>query len=136
MRKTCLDALSRVLLDRARIAGGGRTADTVIGGHECNLRQTLIAIARGSTLDDHASPGEATLFVVRGRVRVTAGQDSWEVREGDLLDVTELRHDLQAVDDSTVLLTVLKERHLASDGYEERRAAVARSHTSIGREAR
>jgi len=108
MRKLSLDALTREQLKQARSAPSGRSAETVYGGHERVLRQTLIALAKGRSLAEHANPGEATVFVLHGRVRLTAGADIWEARSGDLLIVPEARHDLAAVEDSTVLLTVAK----------------------------
>ena len=39
-----LDAMARDLLARAADAGGGHTAETVFGGHERVLRQTVIAM--------------------------------------------------------------------------------------------
>jgi quercetin dioxygenase-like cupin family protein len=110
MQKTSLEALGRELLERAATAGGGHTADTVVGGHELSLRQTLVAMVADSALAEHASPGEATLFVVQGRVRLSAGENSWEVRKGDLLVIPESRHDVVAVEDSVLLLTVVKLR--------------------------
>jgi quercetin dioxygenase-like cupin family protein len=110
MQKTSLEALGRELLERAATAGGGHTADTVVGGHEVSLRQTLVAMVADSALAEHASPGEATLFVVQGRVRLSAGENSWEVRKGDLLVIPESRHDVVAVEDSVLLLTVVKLR--------------------------
>jgi quercetin dioxygenase-like cupin family protein len=80
----------------------------VYGGHEHALRQTVLALTAGSSLDEHESPGEATVQVLRGRVRLTAGQVAWEGRAGDLLVVPEVRHALQAIEDSAVLLTVSK----------------------------
>jgi quercetin dioxygenase-like cupin family protein len=78
----------------------------VIGGHEHTLRQTMIALAAGNSLDEHENPGEATVHVLLGRVVLKAGQDSWEGSPGDLLTVPDARHSLTAVEDSTVLLTV------------------------------
>ncbi|MGH8889241.1 MAG: cupin domain-containing protein [Acidothermaceae bacterium] len=108
MQKISLDALARELLEKATTSSGGHTADTIYGGHEHALRQTVIAMVKGSTLDEHESPGEATLFVLRGRVRLSAGNDSWEPRTGDLLVIPPARHDLLALEDSAVVLTVVK----------------------------
>ncbi len=106
MRKLSLDALARELLERASGAASSRAAQTVAGGRERVLRQTVIALARGAVLGEHANPGEATLQVLHGRVRLTAGGDSWEGRRGDLLVIPESAHELAALQDSAVLLTV------------------------------
>jgi quercetin dioxygenase-like cupin family protein len=106
MQKLSLDALARELLDRARQAKAGRSAQTVYGGHEHVLRHTLIALTAGTVMGEHEDPGEATVYVVSGRARVTAGADAWEGRKGDLIIIPPARHDLQAVEDTVVLLTV------------------------------
>ena len=114
MQKLSLDALARELLGRATdngapgAAGGSRAAQTVVGGHEKALRQTVIALAKDAALAEHASPGEATLYVLRGRVTLTAGTASWEGREGDLLVIPDAPHSVTALADSAVLLTVVK----------------------------
>jgi quercetin dioxygenase-like cupin family protein len=109
MQKFSLDATARELLERAR--GGsssGRAATTVIGGHEKVLRQTVIAMVRGATLAEHENPGEASVHVLAGRVRLSAGQHSWDGRHGDLLMVPDAPHSLEALEDSAVLLTGAK----------------------------
>ena len=79
-----------------------------MGGHEQALRQTLIAMTGGTEMHEHESPGEATLQVVTGRVRLSAGDDAWDGRDGDLLLIPPLRHGLSASEDAVVLLTVVK----------------------------
>ena len=108
MQKLSLEALAREQLEAARRAGAGRAADTVFGGHEHVMRQTLIALLRGRSLAEHVNPGEATVHVLRGRVRLTAGTASWEGRQGDLIVVPDSPHSLEALEDSVVLLTVAK----------------------------
>jgi len=108
MQKLSLDALGRELLGRAAGNAAGRTAQTVVGGHERVLRQTVLAMRAGSALAEHVSPGEGSIYVLRGRVKLTADCDSWEARDGDLLILPQSQHGLEAVDDSAVLLTVAK----------------------------
>ncbi|MCX4737307.1 cupin domain-containing protein [Streptomyces antibioticus] len=108
MQKLSLDALAREHLERAAAASTGRSASTVYGGHEHVLRQTLLALTAGTSLADHENPGEATLLVLRGRVRLTSGDTAWEGRSGDLITVPDARHGLEALEDSAVLLTVAK----------------------------
>ncbi|MHB2022778.1 MAG: cupin domain-containing protein [Mycobacteriales bacterium] len=108
MQKRSLEALGRELLDRARADGAGRAAETVYGGHEHTLRQTLIALTGGTGLAEHENPGEATVQVLSGRARMMAGDEAWEGREGDLLIIPPARHHLQATEDTVILLTVAK----------------------------
>jgi quercetin dioxygenase-like cupin family protein len=108
MEKFSLDAIAREQTKRASAASSGRSAETVYGGHEHALRQTVVAMTAGSSLDEHESPGEATVQVLRGRVRLTAGEQTWEGRTGDLLVVPDARHALHADEDAVVLLTVSK----------------------------
>ena len=112
MQKTSLDALARQQLERATAASSGRSAQTVFGGHEHVLRQTLIALTAGATLSEHENPGEATLQVITGRVRLMAGEDVWDARTGDFLVIPSARHSLEALENAAVLLTV--GRHTAS----------------------
>jgi quercetin dioxygenase-like cupin family protein len=127
MQKLSLDALARELLGRAAAGekpGDSRESRTVVGGHEKALRQTVIALAKGAALAEHVSPGEATLIVLRGRVTLTAGTESWEGREGDLLILPDAPHSLTALADSAVLLTVAK-LPLPAQRARSRRALVA-----------
>lgn len=108
MEKISLTALAREQLANAERASSGRSAHTVYGGHEHVLRQTVIALGAGQKLDEHENPGEATVHVLDGRVRLIAGPDAWEGSPGDLIVVPDRRHSLEAIESSTVLLTVAK----------------------------
>jgi quercetin dioxygenase-like cupin family protein len=108
MQKLSLDALARQQMKLAATAGGQHTADTVYGGHEKVLRQTVIGMVAGARLSEHENPGEATLLILRGRVRLSAADVAWEAGRGDLLILPDSRHSLEALDDSALLLTVAK----------------------------
>jgi quercetin dioxygenase-like cupin family protein len=108
MQKISLTALARQHLKTANEASSGRSAHTVYGGHEHVLRQTLIALAAGRSLDEHENPGEATLEVIHGRVRLTANDVAWDAMPGDHLVIPTSRHALEALEDCVVLLTVAK----------------------------
>ena len=108
MNKVSLDALARERLAEATSSSTGRSSETVVGGHEKVLRQTMLALRAGTELKEHENPGEATVHVLRGRVTLSAGDASWDGRSGDLLLVPDHRHSLVAHEDSVILLTVAK----------------------------
>ena len=110
MMKSSLTALVRHELDHARQVSSGRSAKTVYGGNERTLRQTVIALRAGAKLDEHENPGDATFFVLHGRVVLISGENSWSGSSGDLLIVPEGRHALEAVEDAAVLFTVAMTR--------------------------
>lgn len=106
MESRSLTRLAEEQVAAARSASSGRAAVTVHGGHQHDLRQTLIALAGGTRLGEHESPGEATLQVLAGEVRLHAGEETWTGSAGDYLLIPPVRHDLEAISDAAVLLTV------------------------------
>ena len=106
MKSHSLPALAAELLSKAHQSSSGRAASTIHGGREHDLRQTAIALVEGRSLGEHESPGEATLQVLSGRVRLSAGQGVWAGSVGDYLVIPAERHDLEALSDAVVLLTV------------------------------
>ncbi len=108
MQHESLTTLVRDHLEKASTASSGRSAHTIHGGHEHVLRQTMIALIEGERLSEHENPGEATVHVLHGRVRLGAGEDRWDGSPGDLIVVPDARHDLEALEDFVVLLTVAK----------------------------
>ena len=97
--------LSAELLDRAGRGSAHRAASTL--PHPVDgLRQTLIALRAGAELGEHESPGPASLLVLRGRVRLVAGDETVEVATHHFSPIPNRRHSLHADEDSVVLLSV------------------------------
>jgi quercetin dioxygenase-like cupin family protein len=106
MQSISLTQLAEERLAAARDSSNGRASATIFGGRDHDMRQTMIALGEGHGLGQHESPGEASLQVLSGEVRITAGEESWSGAAGDYLVIPPERHDLQAVSDAVVLLTV------------------------------
>ncbi len=113
-------ALAAELLAEATAADAGRAARTL--PHPVDgLRQTLIALTAGSVMDEHESPGAASLMVIRGRVRLLAGDDDVLVGPHQIAPVPDRRHSLRAEEQSVVLLTVALPARSEDGGPAERR---------------
>ena len=107
MESISLTSLASEKLAEAKQSHSGRAAHTIHGGHTHELRQTVLALLAGHDLSEHDSPGEATLQVLQGHVRLTTGGDAWDGNTGrPTLRFRRSGMPLQAVDDSVILLTV------------------------------
>jgi quercetin dioxygenase-like cupin family protein len=103
-----LAALATELLDKATAAHARRASHTL--AHPVDgLRQTVIALLAGVDLGEHESPGAASLQVLRGQVRVVAGNGAVALRAGEIAPVPMQRHGVHADEDSVVLLSVAVE---------------------------
>lgn len=103
-----LSVLTDELLTAASTSASGRATRVfraVAGG---SLSQLLLVLRDGEALSDHDNPGEALLQVLRGRVRLTAGETAWELGVNAHIAIPQQRHALLALEDSAVLLTVVK----------------------------
>jgi quercetin dioxygenase-like cupin family protein len=100
-----LHALARELMEKARSEHAGRAGRTL--PHPVDgLRQTLIALRAGAELGEHESPGPASLMVIRGRVRLLAGDETVQLATHHVSPIPDRRHSLHADEDSVVLLSV------------------------------
>jgi quercetin dioxygenase-like cupin family protein len=100
-----LHTLSAELMQRATDEHSGRAARTL--PHPVDgLRQTVIALRAGAELGEHESPGPASLVVLRGRVRLVAGEETVAVGAHEFSPIPDRRHSLHADEDSVVLLSV------------------------------
>jgi quercetin dioxygenase-like cupin family protein len=98
-------SLAAELLERADSAPARRAARTL--PHPVDgLRQTVLALLAGAELGEHESPGPASLLVIRGRVRVVAGERTIELGPHAFSPIPDERHSLHADENSVVLLSV------------------------------
>jgi quercetin dioxygenase-like cupin family protein len=70
-----------------------------------------LVLPAGRQIAEHKAPGEITVQCLEGRVKFTVGGVANEMTAGDLLYLRAAEpHALQAVDDSSVLVTILLDR--------------------------
>lgn len=100
-----LDELAEELLAEAASQAARRAARTL--PHPVDgLRQTVIALAGGEELSEHESPGPASLLVLRGTVRLVAGERTVVLEQHRICPIPDRRHSLHADEDSVVVLSV------------------------------
>jgi quercetin dioxygenase-like cupin family protein len=100
-----LQALQDELAEHASREHSGRAARTL--PHPVDgLRQTVVAMRAGAALGEHESPGAASLLVLRGRVRLVAGDEVVELGAQQIGPIPDRRHSLHADEDSVVLLSI------------------------------
>ena len=104
--------LTALIEEQITLAGqgdtSGRSAKTLHGGKDKALRQTLVVMLAGHRMDEHVSPGEATVLVLGGTLKVHTAEQQIELGEGDFLVVPAERHSVDAIEDSAFILTVIK----------------------------
>ena len=103
-----LNAVAAEHLGAARAASNGRSSTKLIGDHTRLLRKNLIALAAGASLQDHESPGEATLLVLQGQIEFHAAGESITLDAGHMIEIPPERHGLTAITDAAVVLSVAK----------------------------
>ena len=99
-----LNQLANQLLDKARSVDSGRAAQGIYNGKY--LRQALLTLTAGSKMAEHDSPPEVTLQVLQGRVELSSAEESWDLSEGDLVEIPPQRHSVTAHEDAAFLLTI------------------------------
>lgn len=107
MDSSNLPALVDQLIGTAHRTRSGRASQTLHGDSSHRLRHTVIALVAGRELAEHESPDEGSVQVLHGRVTLTAGEEQWKGKRGDLVSLPNARHSLSAQQDSAILLTVI-----------------------------
>jgi len=71
------------------------------------LRVVLVTLRAGKTLAEHKTEGRISIHVLSGHVEIKAGGRTFNLRPGGLLALDRnLPHDVRALQESAVLLTV------------------------------
>ena len=84
----------------------------MFGGHDHAMRQTVIALASGASLNEHENPGEATVHVLSGHIRLVSAEGDQEGRTAELLIVPDGPHSVHALEDSALLLSAVPRAHI------------------------
>lgn len=96
--------VSKELLVQAADSSAGRASKSLLHGE--HQRAVLIALTAGNELAEHDSPLAATLQVLTGRCRLTAGEKKWLLGSAEIVPIPPERHAVEALDDCVILLTV------------------------------
>jgi len=83
----------------------GQNARTLVKYED--LRVVLIALQRDARLSEHQTEGRVSVHVISGHVQVRASGRTFNLRTGGLLTLDPaIRHDVTAIDESAILLTI------------------------------
>ncbi len=99
-----VDEKASQLLAQACATENGRAAKMLVS--DGPLRQTVIALRKGTVLQEHNSPPAASIFLFTGEVSVE-GQEKITIGAGQLITLTHQRHSVSALEDSVFLLTTV-----------------------------
>ena len=76
-----------------------------------------LVLPAGKQIAEHKAPSEITVFCLEGRVKFTSQGEAKEIVAGDLLYLTAAApHAVEAVEDSTVLVTILLKGSVSGKG--------------------
>ncbi len=99
-----LNELTQLQQEHAWI-DGDRNSKTLV--KKPDLRIVLMSLKRGARLDEHWAPGSVAIYLLAGRMRVTAAAETVELTPGEIMSVDGgLEHDVEATEDSAFILTI------------------------------
>jgi quercetin dioxygenase-like cupin family protein len=83
----------------------GQNARTLVKYED--FRVVLIALQRDARMPEHQTEGRLSLHVISGHVQVRASGRTFNLRTGGLLTFDPaIRHDVSAIEESAILLTL------------------------------
>jgi len=83
----------------------GRNAKTLVKYDD--LRVVLIALKQGTKFGEHHTIGRLTIQILEGKVRVKLPTEVLVMARGELVAIRpSVTHDLEALEESVVLLTI------------------------------
>jgi quercetin dioxygenase-like cupin family protein len=84
---------------------GDRNAKTLF--KKPDLRVVLLTLKTGARMEKHQAPGPITVHLLAGRLRLQLADRAVDLGTGEILSLDGgLTHDVEALDQSTFLLTV------------------------------
>jgi quercetin dioxygenase-like cupin family protein len=86
---------------------GDRNAVTLVKNP--SVRVTLMALRQGASLREHHVEGPITVYVVEGSVNFIVGQEKCTLKRCSFLTLERtIPHDVEALEDSVILLTIIQ----------------------------
>ncbi|WP_253895164.1 cupin domain-containing protein [Corallococcus exercitus] len=83
----------------------GHSAKTLV--KYTDLRVVLMAFKSGARLGQHRTVGQLSIQVLEGRVRLVLEREQFELSKGGLFALgSSVPHDVEAIEESAVLLTI------------------------------
>jgi quercetin dioxygenase-like cupin family protein len=74
---------------------------------EPDIRLVLTAVKAGAVMRHHSVPGTVTVQTLSGRIRLNLADQQTELATGSVLILErDIVHDIEAIEDSTFLLTI------------------------------
>lgn len=96
---------ARALREEPVYTRNGRNGVTLVKSPA--LRVVLEVLRSGAELSEHRAPGPITVQVLEGEIRFHTGEDTFRVREGEVLALPAGRpHAVEAMQDTAFLITI------------------------------
>lgn len=103
-----LGTLTDDLLAKAAATTSGRATQAFHAAPGGVMTNVVLALMAGKGLSEHGNPGEAFLQVVRGRLRLSAGDQEWELAAGEFVAIPQQKHAVLALEDAVAVLTLAR----------------------------